>query len=468
MTSSRQTPQAQITQNLASFAANLQIGDIPAEVIEDAGLHSLDTLGVCLASTPLPYAKAVASIVTAERQEGRSTALSLGCGFSARDAGFYNGCLGHGMDYDDSHLAAILHPTATILPGLLALAEQNGARGEEVMTALVVGIEIMCRIGVAAGPALLGRGIHPTSSCGSFGTAAAITRLMGGEERQIASAISFASSMAGGLHQSTIDGSWNKCIHSGLAVQAGFTAAALAMAGVEAPNATLEGERGFFSAFAGIEDKAARATCDDLGQSWEAANLAYKLYPACQGIHPYADCALELHDQGEFSVDEIERIDVPIGALVGMALCEPREQKYRPPTPYAAKFSIPYIVATALVRGHIGVRSFEADALADPEVLALIDRVHYEVDPVYDQGAALRGRVTVRLADGRTFDKATVAARGTPRNPWTREAVVRKFLDNAAPIVGADQANQLAAELPGIANADEVSSLLALCAGDKQ
>jgi 2-methylcitrate dehydratase PrpD len=453
-----------VLDRLSDFASELRFADIPTGLVQDICMHALDTIGVCLASTQLPYARAVAQFIQREGGAGSATAFGLSGSYPTESAGFYNACLGHGTDFDDSHLAAIAHPSATILPPLLAIAEADGYDGQALVTALVTGIEVMCRVGVAAGPALLARGIHPTSSCGAFGAAAAIAKLAGLDKAGITSAMGLAGGMTGGIHQSTIDGSWNKCIHSGLAAQAGFTAVALAQSGMTGPRSILDGETGFFASFAGVSPDARSGATAGLGDSWEAARLAYKPYPCCQGVQPYADCALDLRP-GLADAGEIDRIDVAIGALVGLRLCEPSELKSRPPTPYAAKFSIPYVIASALIHGTVDALSFTETAIADPAVLSLAARVRYAVDPYYDEGMALRGRVAVRLADGRVMTRETAACRGTPENPWAAVDVVGKFRRNADPILGAARAEALAGLVPRMAQLRDPGEIARICQG---
>jgi 2-methylcitrate dehydratase PrpD len=453
-----------LANRLAAFVSDLKFSDIPTDLVSDICLHALDTLGVCLASTPLPYARAVRQLIEHEAGAGPSTAFGISGHFPAKNAGFYNACLGHGMDFDDSHLVAISHPSSTILPPLLALAQLGQVDGESVVTALIAGIEVMSRIGVACGAALVGRGLHPTSACGSFGAAAAIAKFQKLTAIETTAALGIAGAMTGGLHQSTVDGTWNKCIHSGLAVQAGFAATALAKAGFLGPASVLDGDTGFIAAFAGLRvSDVGHTIVEDLGSRWEAGKLAYKLYPCCQALHPYADCAIDLAREEDLDLRGVERIDVRVGEVLGPALCEPPTLKYRPPTPYAAKFSMPYVVASALMHQCINIDSFSAGAIADPAVLELADKVHYVFDPQYDEGMALRGWLQVRRKDGQTFLRSTLASRGTPENPWAAAEIIDKFLRNATPIIGATRSRQLAELTPRLATSQDAGALATLC-----
>jgi len=162
----------------------------------------------------------------------------------------------------------------------------------------------------------------------------------------------------------------------------------------------------------------------------------------------------------------VDCIDVRIGELLGPALCEPAALKFRPPTAYAAKFSMPYVVATALIHGEVTSAHFTAPAIADPQVLGLADKVRYAFDPIYDEGTALRGWVQLRQEDGRVFVRSTLASRGTPENPWAFDDVAGKFLRNATPIIGSDRAAKLVDLTPALARLDKAGALARLCHGE--
>lgn len=443
------------------YARFIREATIPDAVLEEMRWHALDTIGVCLVATSLPYARLLAELAVADGGVPEATLIGLGERVPARSAAFFNGCLGHGLDFDDTHLDAVLHPTATLFPAMLALAEKYHRSGRDLLTAMALGIELTTRLGLASGPALLRRGVHPTSSCGTLGAALGAAWMMRLTEQQTVSAIGIAAAHASGLHESTIDGSSNKCIHSGIAAQAGLLAAELASRGFTAPATSIEGTRGFLRSLAGEGAYDVAELTLEPGSRWEATRLAYKVYPCCQGLHPYIDCALDIAAQHSFVPDDIERIEVRVSSLIGLRLCEPIEEKIVPPSEYGAKFSMPYAVASALIDRDVGHATFLADTVRQKRRSDLARKVRYVVDEHYAEGVALRGYVSVLLRDGRELTQQTLACRGTPQNPWATESVMRKFFQNAVPAVGDEQAARIAECVSQLHAASDVGPLAA-------
>jgi len=297
--------------------------------------------------------------------------------------------------------------------------------------------------------------------CGTFGVALATAWMFGLDRDQTVNALGIAGGMCAGLHESVIDGSMNKCIHSGVAVQAGYAAAELAGAGFTGPATIFEGPKGYLNAFvgeAGFDQE--RITCD-LGVDWHAGQLAYKSYACCQGAHPYADTALVLfHEQGVRAAD-IESVTVKVGEKVGRSLCEPDDLKRHPPSAYGAKFSIPFVVASALIDGAVVLDSFSDATIADVERLALAAAVRHVIDPYYDIGTALRGYVAVRLKNGREVIATTDACTGTAGNPWDRQGIIAKFRLLTESIVGVAGADELVSLMPALHSLDRVDEIMA-------
>lgn len=451
---------ATITETLADWSWQLAFDDLPENVVEELEWHALDTVGVLLGATSMPYAQGLAQTAIAARSAGQATLIGDGRRTTAREAAFVNGCLGHGIDWDDTHLEALLHPTATILPPVLAVAEAKGLNGRDVLVGLAVGVEATVRMGLAAGHGLVRRGLHPTSMCGTFGVALAVARMFNLDRDATVQALGIAGGMCAGLHESVIDGSMNKCIHSGVAVQAGFAAAELARIGFTGPATIIEGPKGFLNAFVGEGGFDAAAITNDLGEDWHAGRLAYKAYACCQGAHPYADTALALFEKKGVRASEVASVTVRVGQKVGQTLCEPEDIKRRPPSAYAAKFSIPFIVATALTDGKVVLDSFTNQSVADADKLSLAARVYHEIDPYYDVGMALRGYVAVDMTDGRRVVAMTDACTGTPENPWTRDGIIAKFTLLAEPIIGANSVAALIRAISHLRSLPDMSAIV--------
>ena len=450
-----------IAEYLAEWSCRQQFEDLPEKVVRELIWHTLDTVGVLIGASSLDYAHHLGAAALDDGGVGESTLFGSGQKVPARSAAFVNGCLGHGIDWDDTHLDALLHPTATILPAVLAIAEARGMSGSKVLTALAIGVEATVRVGLAAGHGLVRRGLHPTSMCGTFGVALAAAWMFGLDRQQTVNALGIAGGMCAGLHESVIDGSMNKCIHSGVAVQAGYAAAELAGEGFTGPATIFEGPKGFLNAFVGEAGFRQELIVRGLGVDWHAAQLAYKAYACCQGAHPYADTALALfHDHGVRAA-AVKSVTVKVGNNVGRSLCEPQEVKFRPRSAYGAKFSIPFVVASALTDGVVILDSFSEAMIADPPRLALAASVRHIVDEYYDVGTALRGYVAVQLKDGREVISTTEACTGTPENPWTQSGIIAKFKMLAEPVIGPESADELIWLVSGLHRLPRIAAITA-------
>ncbi len=265
-----------VADQLGDWASRIQFEDIPASIVRELEWHVLDTVGVLLGASQLEYARHLAASTIDDGGTQEATLIGAGGKVPARGAAFFNACLGHGLDLDDVHLEARLHPTATILPSVLAIAEATGLSGKETLTSLAVGIEAMIRIGLACGKQLADRGLDPTSLCGTFGATLAAAKAFGLDRGQMINALGVAGGMCAGLHEGNKESATNRRIHSGVAAQAGFTAAELASVGYTGPATIFEGTKGFLSAFADSADSASTVTAG-LGSDWNCGNLKHRV-----------------------------------------------------------------------------------------------------------------------------------------------------------------------------------------------
>ena len=238
-----------LAERLASFAAATQYSDLPSEIVGLIKLHVLDTLGVALGASRTSSWPMMLDIVTAEGGYEESTLFGAGIRVPAASAALFNGSLTHALGFDDTHLEALLHPFGAIVPTVLAVAERDQLDGSSVIRAVAVGAEVTCRLGIAAGRALVQSAFQPTAVCGSFGAVAAVGAARGLDEATIANALGLAASMAGGLHESTLDGTWTKQVHAGLAAHVGMVAVEFAEAGLTASAGMLDGDGGLLHAY---------------------------------------------------------------------------------------------------------------------------------------------------------------------------------------------------------------------------
>ncbi len=418
---------------LSRFVLGLDWDGVPAPVVDRAKLLVLDIIGDCLAASREDFGRAV--LETAARMGGPRESALIGAQarVGAANAVIANGTLAHGLDFDDTREDAIVHTGSVAVTTALAVGEAVGASGQAMLTATIAGVEVMCRVGLAVPGRFHARHYHPTSLAGSFAAAAVAGKLYGISEDQLVHALGICGSQAGGIIEYLADGSWTKRLHPGWAAHAGVVAVLLAQSGFTGPETVFEGAHGFYQAFAGGYDAARLdALLDSLGRVWELSELTFKPYPCGSIAHPYMDCALRLRERHGIRPREIAEVRCRTAEGPLPRLWEPLDAKRRPRNGYAAKFSLPYLLAVILVKGRAGLAEFADDAVLDEAVLAVASRVSYEIDPTIDYPRQFVGDVSVRLDDGRLLRERQDRPRGGPDLPMSREEIEAKFRGNAS------------------------------------
>lgn len=434
---------------LGRFAASVRAEGLDRKRREEAAARVLDVVGNSLIAHREPVAHSVLEVARRWAGQGRASVIGASDRLPAASAALVNGTLAHAMDFDDSHMRSVLHPSASVIPAALAAAQASGASGAAFLDALTVGTEICIRLGVAAYNERLGnsvffeRGQHATSICGTIGAAAAAAMLFDLDAPQIAAAIGIAASMGAGLLEANRTGGTVKRIHCGWAAHAGVSAAELAAAGVTAPPTALEGRFGFFHAWCGdLADVS--AVLRDIGTVWETSRIIFKPYPCNHFTHPAIDAALQLKAEGVHAEDVVEA-ELRVAASTLRTIGEPAELKANPPNGYAAAFSGPYTVAAALLGGGgLGVwfDDFD-DALArDPARRALAAKVRCVADPWCDSRFPnfLPAVLRVTLRDGQVREARIESSKGTNSRPLTEQELTAKFALAASSVLGMTRA----------------------------
>jgi 2-methylcitrate dehydratase PrpD len=423
-------------ERFASFSSSLTVDAIPEEVVEAAKLHILDTLGCGLAAHALDAAPAAREAMTEPGISGPATVIGVTRGLPAADAALVNGVTCHALDFDDTHTGAIAHVSVAVVPATLAAAQSERASGADLLAAAVAGNEIVTRLGMAVGSSFHARGFHPTSVCGVLGATAAVARVRGLDAETAVNALGIAGSMASGVMEYLADGSSTKQLHPGWAAHAGIIATRLAAHGGTGPSSIIEGRFGLYRAFLGRDDVDIATQLADLGERWETPRIAFKPYPACHYVHASVDATAQALAETPFAIDDIEEI-VALTTEAGVSLVlEPLADKHRPRTAYEAKFSLPYSIASLLVRGKVDVSTYTVEAIAEQDVLELASKVRYEIKAYDTFPQALPGGVRIRLRDGRTLEAELAYQRGGPDNPMTAGQVREKFRANATLALG--------------------------------
>ncbi|MBU2667184.1 MmgE/PrpD family protein [Actinoplanes bogorensis] len=410
-------------------AAVLEDQELPDSVRRKAREHSLDALGTARAAAGFPFAKAIvdgaAALEPSPPSGPAATGLNSGRTFSPERAALVNGTMIHGLDFDDTHIAGIYHATAPALAAALAVGESVGASRGQILDAYALGLEVGCRLSLAAPGAFHSRGFHPTGVIGAFAAACVAARLRGVPADVLANALGLSGSMAAGILE--IKGSWLKRLHPGWAASSGITAVTLAQAGFAGPPAVFEGPLGLFRSHTEqlIDPD---QVMDGFGTRWDLLDLALKPYPCCHFLHACADAAIALRDEVG-SPDRVERIEVLLHESLFEMVVEPVAMRRAPRNAYDALFSVQYVTGVAFADGDVTLRRFY-DGLDDPAVLAWSTKVDTVPDPRSDYPKSFPGEVAVHLTDGTVRRARVEHSRGTVENPLDRAALITKFTAN--------------------------------------
>jgi 2-methylcitrate dehydratase PrpD len=410
---------------LAAFTAGALVPEAARRVAQVAWL---DTIGVIVAGAVEPPARMVQRVCAADGRDGSCRVLGTSIATTPGNAALANGTAAHALDYDDMCFVSMAHPSAPLVAASLAAGELAGSSGRELLDAYVVGFEIECVLGRAMNPSHYARGWHCTSTLGSIGAAAAVSRLLRLDAARTAHALSIAASEASGLKENF--GSMVKPLHAGMAARNGVLAAMLAREGFTASITAIEGSQGFVAAFSdGNRDLSAMLAA--LHSRWEIVEtgIAVKLYPSCAATHPTIDAIVALRRSHRFTADQVDAIDVTVDSVTPGVLIYPA-----PENGLEAKFSMPFCAAAAAAEGAVTVETFDEAHIADPTIRRLSGRVTMHVDEDLGRYAPslTQARVAVRLSDGRILTAGADGARGYPSRPASREELDAKFRACAA------------------------------------
>jgi 2-methylcitrate dehydratase PrpD len=374
----------------------------------------------------------------------------------AAAAAFATGVLVHALDFDDTHAAALVHPTAVVLPSALSVGEQTCASGAEVLLAAIAGYEAVCRIGAASPHGFHARGLHATGICGPLASAVVSSRLLGLDPRTAANALGIAGSSSSGLMEFLSTGASTKTLHPGQASMSGIIATRLAVAGASGPDTVFEGPQGLYASLS-ARPAAADRVIGDLGSVWESEMIAFKPYPACQLLHYAVDAAATLRGRID-PVDEVRELVVEVHPDSVDIVCEPREAKIDPRTAYEAKFSLQWSVAAMLVDGRADLDEYSTANLGRADLTQLASRVRYVPFSVGQNAADTRGGITAVTGDGRVVHSGRVPADAV----HIEDAVMGKFRAN----VGGRSAesDELASRILGIESEAGLDSIMELAA----
>jgi 2-methylcitrate dehydratase PrpD len=420
-----------VTRTLARYVVRTRPEEIPAPVIAEARRTVVNWVGCALGGAKHETLDNAIAALGPFSGPPQAAVLGRRERMDALTASLMNGMSSHVLDFDDTHLKTVIHPAGPVAPAILALAEMQPVSGRDFLHALIMGVEVECRIGNAVYPAHYDRGWHITGTAGVFGAAAACGKLLGLSEQQMVWALGLAAAQPVGLRE--MFGSMTKSFHPGRAAQNGLTAAVLASKNFTSSDVALEGKSGWVHVVS--TDAKWDEITGQLGTRFELLLNTYKPFACGIVLHPTIDACLQLRAAHRLTADQIERIDLAVHPLV-LELTGKRT----PQTGLEGKFSVYFAAAIAMVSGAAGPKQFSDAFVRDPTVVALRDRVVATVTPGIREEQV---KAVITLRDGRRLEQSIEHVVGSVERPMSDADLEGKFLNLADGVLPASQARQL-------------------------
>jgi 2-methylcitrate dehydratase PrpD len=423
-------------QTLARYISQASYEQLPQDCVVKCKAFVLDTIGVAIAGTTAEGFEAALRLQ--EQWGGRPacTVIASKTKLSAPQAAFLNGIAIHARDFDDTHDVAIVHANACVFPSALAAAEHKGdVTGKQFITALTVGIDFACRLGLALKHYV---GWHYSSICGVFGAAAAACKILQLDAQQTSHALGIAFAQAAGNIQSIRDGALTKRMQLGFSARAGLESAYLAELGVTGTVNTFQGPYGFLQLFDTADPSNAAQVrhrdsghygehelTDALGRRFEIENLSMKPYPNCRATHPAITGILHICAKHSISADQVDRITIVLSKRSFLRVGKSFSIDDEGPLQVKAQFCIAYCVAVAVCRQRVSLADFEERHIRDPRVFDVMDRVEIRTDESFLENLPLR--LEVHMRNGNVHAETVVQLKGSPSHPLNETEIAEKF-----------------------------------------
>ncbi|UFZ02274.1 MmgE/PrpD family protein [Bradyrhizobium ontarionense] len=452
---------AQETATLAGYVAELKYDDIPPEVLDRAKVLTLDFLGSAIrARREAESTPSVVNMLAALKLDsaGEATVFGDSRTWTPAVAALLNGTMGHSLDFDDTHADSSLHPSAPVVPAAFAVGEMVGASGREVLTAIVAGYEVCCRLGNALDPTShYARGFHPTATAGTYGAAAAAGKLFGLSEQQLIYAFGVSGSQAAGSLQFLVNGAWNKRYQVGASAMNGVIAATLAKNDFIGAVESVEGKHGLLVGYTDTphRDKAVAG----LGTTYETMKIGVKPYPSCRYTHAAIDAIIALRREHNLTPDQVRRVEVGLHRN-GITLTGDAATKRHPTSIVGGQFSMFFTGALALEQGRFGWDDYTK--LGDAAINALADKFDVVQDDRLETGRShpFGARVTITTEDG-VHERLHDDPSGEPTSFPSAQAMSDKFITLARPVLSS-RAQSFADAILSLERFDHVAQATAL------
>ena len=448
------------TKILADFTAHLKYSDLSPATVRKTKQCILDWLGVGIRGSREKPAQILRKVILTAKEDEASVLSGEGLTVNALNAAFCNGANSHTLDFDDLHNPSIIHIATVVIPPAFAVAEKEHKSGKDVLTAVVAGYEVCARVGEAVIPESY-YFWHTTGTVGAIGAGTAAAKVLGLNAEQTLHCLGSAGTQAAGLWEFVKEGAMSKPLHTGKSSYAGVLSAYLAREGFTGATKILEGEKGFCRAMVKVPHL--EKLTEGLGLGFKIDDNSFKPYPCCKHSHASIYALQVLQKENKFMTGDVAKVEVLVNSITDSLINNPDPQ-----TAYGCKFSIQYCDASVLKYGNVGIEQFSAQAMADQETRALMQKISVHQDPeiqqVYDTDPSkLATKVIVTLKDGRKLEKEVDYPKGDPDCPMTWEDSVAKFTALAEPVYGKEKTAKLCALIDKLDEVEDFKTALRAC-----
>ncbi|MDI7260501.1 MAG: MmgE/PrpD family protein [Thermodesulfobacteriota bacterium] len=420
-----------ITQELARYCHGLKFQHLPEEVVDRVKYFFLDFIGVACRGSQEASSQSIYRFV---RKMGHGHQDGVIIGTKERTLHLYsamaNGISAHAIEMDDVNNEASLHPGVVVFPAALATSEMVGGAGKKFIEAVVLGYEVMIRLGRALGAQnSYKRGFHPTGICGPFGSSVAASKLLGLREKEILSALGIAGSQAAGSMEYLAQGAWTKRFHPGWAAHSGMIAAQLAKKGFRGPTSIIEGRDGFLHSYSDGADET--KVLEGVGSQYEILRTSVKPHACCRYMQPPIDAILKIVKENDLPPEKVEKVRAGVLRAGAHLIAEPLEEKYTPQSIVDAQFSMPFGAAVAILYRKAGLGEFHLSKIRSEEVKRMMRRVECVTDPDLEKTFPKQWCATAEILtkDSMKYFTRVEYCKGDPENPLSWDEVIEKFND---------------------------------------
>ncbi|MDB5805584.1 MAG: MmgE/PrpD family protein [Betaproteobacteria bacterium] len=435
------------TQTLARFVASYDSKNIPAEARTLAVRSLVNWAGCALGGARHPAIESALEALQPFFGAPKANIIGRAERADALHAALFNGISSHVLDFDDTHMATLVHPSGPVISALLAASQFYPINGSAFIEAIVIGIDVECRVARSVFPQHYDAGWHITGTAGGFGAAAAVGRALHLDEKQMAWALSIAATQAAGLRE--MFGTMCKSLHPGRAAQSGLSAALMARAGFTSSERGIEAPRGFAHVMSSAQHLG--AATEKLGERWEILTNSFKPYACGVVLHPVIDACLALRGEHHLDPSLIESIDIRAHPLV-IELTG----KTAPTTGLEGKFSVYHSAAIGLLNDKVGSRHYSDEVVLAADVVSLRQKVNVEIDASIAEDES---DVTIKLIDGRSFHKHVDHALGSFARPMLDADIDLKFRDLAETVLTGRQIEEALALLHQVEKLDDAGKI---------